>query len=387
MKNIIISLSLVFCINMARGQHIRKNYQEMTAMEITDYDAALQIFWNSGSLAINNHAWFAAMHNTHFGTNIHAGGGGQNFTSFHRFFLLHWELVLQSTAAAYNYLQLPYWDWRMDPPKNATPVNVGTLPGFWAYSFLPITNFSTWTGLTRPTSFAAGNSFMLPTFASYNTALGQSPFLPNFSSDLEGNNHNGPHVYISGTMGGGSSPLDPIFYSHHAMVDKIWQDWEDQATGLQSAYPGSPYSIPGYNIGHGWGDNLDANTCKDSRNIPFRWDFTVPFETHDVWYAENGKVLLDGSNGSDFFVNGNNKIYRYTMNGSPMLGGSMYMGDIYRDAFNNVQPDTKGGFVGPASNSAHFRAGGDITLLPGSAFYSGGGNEYTFGIITAPNGF
>src|SRR6218665_1433680 len=330
MKNILISLSLVFCISMARAQHIRKNYQEMTAMEIADYDAALQIFWNSGSLAMNNHNWFAAMHNTHFGTNIHAGGGGQNFTSFHRFFLLHWELVLKSTNAAYSYLQLPYWDWRVDPPKTAAPVNPGTLPGFWAFSFLPLSNFSTWTGLTRTPSFAPGNSLMLPTMSTYASAMAQSPFFPNFSFDLEGNNHNGPHNYIGGTMASGTSPLDPIFYSHHAMVDKIWQDWEDDLVGQQTTFPSIPYTVPGYNTAHGWNDNLDANSCMDSRIIPFRWDFTVPFEDHDVWYAENGIVILDGANNTDFQVTGNNKIYRYTTNGSPVLGGSIYISDLMR---------------------------------------------------------
>ncbi len=27
-------------------------------------------------------------------------------------------------------------------------------------------------------------------------------------------------------MGGSRSPADPVFWLHHAMVDKLWADWE-----------------------------------------------------------------------------------------------------------------------------------------------------------------
>ncbi len=387
MKKLNLYMCFFLCITWLNAQHIRKNYIELAASEITDYNAALQILWNAGSVAQNNHNWFASNHNTHFGTNIHSGGGGQNFTSFHRFMMLHWELMLKQTNPAYDYLNIAYWDWRSDPPKNATPVNSVNLPSFWAYAFLPIANFSTWAGLTRPTSFAAGTSPSLPTFTTYNTALGTSPFLPNFSSNLEGSNHNGPHGYVSGTMGGGFSPRDPIFYSHHSMVDKIWQDWEDQTTGLQSTFPGSPYSIPGYNIVHGWVEDLDANNTKDSRNIPFRISTANPIVNYDVWYAQNGKVILDGANGTDFLVNGNGKIYRYTTNGSPVLGGSIFIGDLFRDPSDNILADTKGGFQVPAGVTAHFRAGGDISLLPGTLINANATSEATFKIITTPNGF
>lgn len=384
MKKLFIYLALVYGISMAKAQNIRKNYNEMTSSEISDYNAAIQIFWNGGSTSVNNHNWFALMHNTHFNTNIHSVGGGQNFTSFHRLFMLHWELLLKNTNPAYEYLNIAYWDWREDPTKNGLPTNSTNFPNFWAYSFLPIGNFTSWGTLSRPTSFPSGNS--LPSFTSYNTALAQSVFLPNFSSDLESNNHNGPHVWTGGTMGGGFSPRDPIFFSHHSMVDKIWQDWEDQTAGIQSVFPTSPFAVPIYRTADAWIDNLDANSCADSRTIPFRYTNVNPLVNYDVWYAQHGKVVLDGANNADFVVNGNGKIYRYTTTGSP-LGGQMCIGDLYRDASDNILPDNKGGFTVQAGTSAHFRAGAEIQLMPGSSFIAGGISEVSFKIITTPNGF
>jgi len=38
--------------------------------------------------------------------------------------------------------------------------------------------------------------------------------------------HNSPHCAIGGFMCGFSSPQDPVFWAHHAFVDKIWFDWQ-----------------------------------------------------------------------------------------------------------------------------------------------------------------
>lgn len=42
---------------------------------------------------------------------------------------------------------------------------------------------------------------------------------------IEGNPHNAVHRSISGLMGGFLSPIDPIFWLHHANIDRIWTVW------------------------------------------------------------------------------------------------------------------------------------------------------------------
>ena len=50
--------------------------------------------------------------------------------------------------------------------------------------------------------------------------------------------HNAGHRFIGGHMGGAFSPNDPIFWLHHANVDRLWDAWQQKriASGLSSDY-------------------------------------------------------------------------------------------------------------------------------------------------------
>ena len=380
----------------AQSQSIRKNYLEMSPTEKTDYVAALNLVWDNGSTAVGKGTYFATIHGNHFGTNIHsARGDGSNFTSFHRFMLLHYEQMIRTSSSnQYNYLCLPYWDWRNDPAKNSPmPITASNNPQFWLFSFIPVSSLPGW-GVTRTPKLT--DISILPTTNSYSNALGATAFFlpggfssPDFTHQLEGKNHNMPHVWVGGNMETGSSPRDPIFFIHHCMVDKIWQDYEDAAVGIQSTYPSANYIIPNYNIEEGWMDNLYAQNTSDSRKIPFRYLTTQTTSNYEVWYAENGSVILDGSNNTAFSSVGSGKLYRYTAYDyiNNKLKGKMYIGDYQRDASGNIVTDTKGAFSVPTGNSADFRAGESITIGPGCSFTASSGNDITFKIITAANDF
>ncbi len=376
----------------SNAQIIRKNYLEFAASEKTDYLGALTLVWAGGVSTVGKGTYFADIHGAHFGTNIHSmRGDGSNFTSFHRFMLLHYELMLRTAAPQYDYLALPYWDWRTDPPKSTIlPLTATNSPNFWYFNMLDINKFTGW-GLTRSASLTDLSS--LPSQTTYTNAVTSPTFWStsstSFSRILEGSNHNGAHVWVGGTMATGASPRDPIFFIHHCMVDKIWQMYEDETTGLQSNYPTPNYIIPSYNKQEGWVDDLYAENTKDSRKIPFRYLATQPVTNYDVWYADNGAVILDGANGTDFLVIGTNKIYRYTAydNATSTLKGKMYVGDYKRNATNAIVADTKGGFKVADGNSCHFRAGQEITFGPGTTLTAGPTTDITAKIINTPNGF
>lgn len=393
MRNIQLLIALVLCVPCSYPQSIRKNYQEMTSSEQADFNSALDTLWNGGATGMNDHAGMAAMHATHFLTNIHTNGAttiGYNFTSFHRFYILHWELLLKNTDPGYEYLCLPYWDWRSDPVHGASAPSAISDPNFWEYSFLPSANFTSW-GVTRTTPYPPGNT--LPSAGAVSgimpTTTFPPPTNPNFSQALEGV-HGGGHTYVNGTMASSSAPLDPVFYLHHAMVDKIWADWADQPSPptFAASFPALPgvNPIPGYRTADGWIDDLDPSDCIDHRTIPFRFTTAVSASNYDVWYAETGRVVLDGTGGADFQVSLNGSIYRYTANTPSGLQGDILIGDLYRVG-NTIYQDSKGGFRVPAGTSSHFRAGGSIEMLPGASFYANSSSEVTFKIISAPNGF
>ncbi len=376
------------------AQIVRKNYLEMAPTEKTDYVAALNLVWDNGSTAVGKGTYFATVHGGHFTTNIHSSrGDGSNFTAFHRYFLLHYEMMLRSSGTQYNYLCLPYWDWRSDPAKNSPlPITVTNNPRFWLFDFIPLSALPGW-GVTRTPSVTDLTN--LPTATNYSTAMSSTAFWatggwssPDFSHRLEGGNHNMPHVWVGGNMGTGTSPRDPIFFIHHCMVDKIWQDYEDQATGIQSTFPTPSHQIPSYNLEESWIDNLVAQNTVDSRKIPFRYLSTQTMTDYEVWYAENGSVILDGANNTAFSVSGTGKVYRYTAYDytANKLKGKMYIGDYKRDATGNVVADNKGGFNIPSGCSADFRAGEEITIGPETTIRASAGNNITFKIITTPNG-
>ncbi|MFM8251366.1 MAG: tyrosinase family protein [Planctomycetota bacterium] len=46
--------------------------------------------------------------------------------------------------------------------------------------------------------------------------------------------HNDVHNWIGGDMRTGASPNDPVFFLHHANIDRMWHAWQEK-------YPLSPY--------------------------------------------------------------------------------------------------------------------------------------------------
>lgn len=56
--------------------------------------------------------------------------------------------------------------------------------------------------------------------------------------------HGQGHLFISGDMGTGGSPNDPMFFLHHANVDRIWAMWQDH----NRAHPdtAADYGNPGF---------------------------------------------------------------------------------------------------------------------------------------------
>ena len=50
--------------------------------------------------------------------------------------------------------------------------------------------------------------------------------------------HNHVHMLIGGVMGTIQSSNDPIFFTHHGNIDKIWGDWQKQSTNHKNAFDG-----------------------------------------------------------------------------------------------------------------------------------------------------
>jgi hypothetical protein len=124
-----------------------------------------------------------------------------------------------------------------------------------------------------------------------------------------------------------------------------------------------------------------CSTKVDNRYLSFEGN------TYDVWYASEGKVLINGNKGADFQIASGTKTYRYTVYNTATSRydlGTMYVGDVKR-AGNAVVADTKGGVIVKSGATANFRAPLIISFMPG--FRAEAGSNVTAKTINTPNGF
>ena len=157
--------------------------------------------------------------NVHVNTCPH---GVPYFISWHRGYLYHFEQQLRSVSGNPS-LMLPYWD-------------------YYSYATLPAE-------FTDP---APGNPLYVPRqSSSVYGALSMAPFASTVRNFQRGKSnafepsiedvHNPVHDLIGGVMSTMQSPLDPIFFLHHASVDRLTHAWSLLA-GRTMPKSANPYS-------------------------------------------------------------------------------------------------------------------------------------------------
>ncbi|WP_415954005.1 tyrosinase MelC2 [Streptomyces sp. KLOTTS4A1] len=233
---------------------VRKNQSQLTTAEKRAFVNAVLELKASG-----RYDPFVATHNDFIMSDTdngdRVGHRSPSFLPWHRRFLLEFERALQSIDPT---VALPYWDWTADRTTGSSlwaPDFLGgtgrsrdgqVMDGPFAYSggrweitvrvdgrnYLRRALASSWRGL--PTRAEVDSVLAMET---YDTAPWNSAS-DGFRNHLEGwrgvNLHNRVHVWVSGHMATGASPNDPVFWMHHAFVDKLWSDW-------QQRHPDSPY--------------------------------------------------------------------------------------------------------------------------------------------------
>lgn len=161
---------------------------------------------------------------------------------WHREYLLALERIIRGLPLAAvpraNEFSMPYWDWTRNPRLPAA----FTRPTMTDGSVNPLLDRSRrpspkstipaeliGTGAMR--SVYAASAFEV--FAS-SRPRGQSNVngswqrVPSTQGFLEATPHNGVHNWIGGNMLTMASPRDPIFFLHHANIDRIWASWNAQ---------------------------------------------------------------------------------------------------------------------------------------------------------------
>ncbi|HKG72125.1 MAG TPA: tyrosinase family protein [Nitrososphaeraceae archaeon] len=216
----------------------RKNQSAMSQNEKDKFIAAYNAVNSSGELGIMvlYHADMTHMMHSNMGST-----GTQRFLPWHRVYLAELEDLLQAIDTD---ITIPYWDWTVDE----------TIPT-WLQSFTPTVPLSGTIppGMPNPVvvSRTPGlNIADLPPQQDVDTAMAKTDFTP-FTYGLETGSfdptqpefqtgmHDQVHVWVGGTMGRiPTAPADPMFWMHHANIDRIWSLWQKQNPGKNPTLAG-----------------------------------------------------------------------------------------------------------------------------------------------------
>lgn len=163
--------------------------------------------------------------------------GNWFFLPWHRAYLYYFEQICRQASGSADFM-LPYWDWTTSPRLPAS---------FWGGADNPLMDT---TRQNMPNSEARAenvgqsviNSILaIKDFYTFGSgfATQQRPQPPTRrTGQLEGTPHNYIHgSFISGNMGTFLSPLDPIFWLHHANIDRLWANWIRQNPGRMPSDP------------------------------------------------------------------------------------------------------------------------------------------------------
>ena len=144
--------------------------------------------------------------------------GTPHFLSWHRAYLHFFERILRALSGDEG-LTLPYWDWYASR----------TLPGPF------VSPGSASNPLWHDGRTMNDGTPMLPEdVAGLPAALAAAgyPGAAGFNTLLEGNPHGTVHGAVGGDMGSvPTAAKDPIFWLHHANVDRLWDVWLSQGGG------------------------------------------------------------------------------------------------------------------------------------------------------------
>jgi len=202
--------------------------------------------------------------------------GNWYFLPWHRAYLHRFEAICRELTGE-NTFRLPYWDWSSDPrvpppfwgqgnpldhPRDAGP-NDRALPEMVGQPVidnvvLPETDFE---------QFASGES---------TTQRGGS-----FLGPLEARPHNHVHNFIGGDMVTFMSPRDPVFWLHHANVDRIWAMWNSRGNGNTSSSQWRDFQFNADFVDtQGNPVNVRVTDVEDTRQLGYTYDdvgdFNVP---------------------------------------------------------------------------------------------------------------
>ncbi|MFI6687274.1 tyrosinase family protein [Streptomyces sp. NPDC050485] len=235
--------------------YTRKNQSTLTSAERKAFVNAV--------LELKKRGGYDELVRTHIDFYVSDGDGGlrvahmtPSFLPWHRQFLLQFERSLQQINPR---VTVPYWDWTRDNSPasylwaddfmggNGRRGDLQVMTGPFAYAH---GNWEIRANVTEDRFLARdlgrpNDPVILPPPADvlraladpvYDVAPWNSTSRTGFRNQIEGwtpgsgnarfRTHNQVHRWVNGTMLGAAAVNDPVFWLHHAFIDRLWSSWQ-----------------------------------------------------------------------------------------------------------------------------------------------------------------
>lgn len=278
---------------------LRKNFVFLTDLERTRLASAFNKVEDSGFLAT-----LADEHDANFNNGIHWGSA---FLPWHRHYLLRLEAELQSVE--HPDVMIPYWDWTRPDSRSLDTEpwesffggrnNSGGEFDAWSYTRGPLPS----TTDTRP-------SRHLPVLVddptpaySIVSELNRSSFAA-FRS-MEARSHVPGHVWTGGTMAGGRSPADPLFWLHHCNIDRLWAIWQRNNPGAEqyNTDPATSDSVPAAMVALNDPMVGGATPASMLDHTAFGYSYATDVRLEAAWEGQGlGRLVTGDATDTDFYI-------------------------------------------------------------------------------------
>jgi len=208
------------CVEKIENRPVRRRLRTGSP----EVDAAIATYKNAvtamkGLPASDPRRWAAqaGIHGTVDGGFNFCQHGTDHFFSWHRAYLLCFERICQKLTGDESF-GLPYWNWNQDPAMHSAFTDSGS----------PLNHPRIDTSVAGNSAFS--NSTLDDIFSDDNFFT--------FGSQIEGTPHDMTHIIVGDDMTTGGSPLDPVFWAHHCMVDYCWAKWNIELGNDNTNDPG-----------------------------------------------------------------------------------------------------------------------------------------------------
>jgi tyrosinase len=207
---------------------LRRSATALTDQQLAAYRAAVSAMQGLS----DNRGWqyYAGWHGV---PNDWCQHGSLLFLPWHRSYLYHFELALQDHDPS---VTVPWWDWVTEAriPLPFTQAKVGGSANPLYRAAIKPVGVRPQPGWPRQTSRSRSpgpvGPLDPPLRSRWDWLMEPTDFVE-FTRRIE-MVHNNIHVWVGGTMGQIPwAAYDPLFFSHHTMVDRVWRMWQTKNPG------------------------------------------------------------------------------------------------------------------------------------------------------------